>query len=203
MATGNGNLPNPTMSFSPFAILTAEEMNNIVENINALADGTGIGDGSVGTSDIANNAVTSSKIDFTTLGKFSAQRNAPMNVGTTATRIAFDTELYDIGGGFNPATGIFTCPTGMGGYWSFSGGIHVSSLANQVLAVDMRKNGVEFMRICRIDAASGGWAMYASGDVLLAPGDTVDLIGIVTGTARPLTGGSYQNYIMGHQLSRS
>lgn len=31
-------LPNPSMSFSPFAILTAEEMNDIVENIEALAD---------------------------------------------------------------------------------------------------------------------------------------------------------------------
>lgn len=62
MATGTGNLPNPAMSFSPFAILTAEEMNNLVENINALADGSGIGDGSIGTSDIANKAVTGAKL---------------------------------------------------------------------------------------------------------------------------------------------
>lgn len=109
--------------------------------------------------------------------------------------------IYDVGGGFNPATGIFTCPVGMGGYWHFSGGIHVSSLANQVLAIDMRKNGVEFARIGRIDAASGGWAMYGASDVLLAEGDTVDMIAIVTGTARPITGGSYQNFITGHQIS--
>src|SRR5690606_21274928 len=31
-------LPNPSMSFSPFAILTAEEMNDLVENIEALQD---------------------------------------------------------------------------------------------------------------------------------------------------------------------
>jgi hypothetical protein len=47
VATGTGNLPNDGMSFSPFAILTAEEMNDLVENIESLADGTGIGDGSV------------------------------------------------------------------------------------------------------------------------------------------------------------
>lgn len=47
MATGTGNLPNPTMSFSPFAILTAEEMNDLVENIESVADGTGIGDSAV------------------------------------------------------------------------------------------------------------------------------------------------------------
>lgn len=40
-------LPNPSMSFSPFAILTAEEMNDLVENIEALADGSGLDDGAV------------------------------------------------------------------------------------------------------------------------------------------------------------
>lgn len=43
-------LPNPSMSFSPFAILTAEEMNNLVENIEALADGSGLNTGAVGPS---------------------------------------------------------------------------------------------------------------------------------------------------------
>lgn len=40
-------LPNPSMSFSPFAILTAEEMNELVENIEALADGSGIDSGAI------------------------------------------------------------------------------------------------------------------------------------------------------------
>lgn len=35
------------MSFSPFAILTAEEMNDLVENIESLADGTGFDAGAV------------------------------------------------------------------------------------------------------------------------------------------------------------
>lgn len=47
MASGTGNLPHPALSFSPFAILTAEEMNDLVENIESLADGSGIGDGAV------------------------------------------------------------------------------------------------------------------------------------------------------------
>lgn len=67
MATGTGNLPNPGMSFSPFAILTAEEQNNLVENIESLATGTGIGDGAIGTSDLANAAVTKEKIDKATI----------------------------------------------------------------------------------------------------------------------------------------
>lgn len=68
MATGTGNLPNQGMSFSPFAILTAEEQNNLVENIESLATGSGIGDGAIATAKIADSAVTSDKIDWTTLG---------------------------------------------------------------------------------------------------------------------------------------
>ena len=56
MATGTGNLPASNDSTSPFQILTSEQMNNIKANIDALADGSGIGDGSV----------ASDKIDFTT-----------------------------------------------------------------------------------------------------------------------------------------
>jgi hypothetical protein len=47
MATGTGNLPNPSMSFSPFAILTAQELNDLVENIESTATGVGIGDGAI------------------------------------------------------------------------------------------------------------------------------------------------------------
>ena len=67
MATGTGNLPNPSMSFSPFAILTAEQMNNLVSNINSLATGTGIGDASVNTAAIADGAVTNAKISTTAI----------------------------------------------------------------------------------------------------------------------------------------
>lgn len=52
MATGTANLPNPGMSFSPFAILTAEEQNNLVENIESLATGSGQGDSSIRSTSI-------------------------------------------------------------------------------------------------------------------------------------------------------
>ena len=42
-------LPNPSMSFSPFAILTAEEMNDLVENIESLSSGVGIGNSTITT----------------------------------------------------------------------------------------------------------------------------------------------------------
>lgn len=59
-------LPNPSMAFTPFDILLAEELNDLVENIESLADGTGFDAGAIGTTDLADGAVTSAKVDFTT-----------------------------------------------------------------------------------------------------------------------------------------
>ena len=64
MATGTGNLPYPSKVYVPFDILTADELNEDVANIEALADGSGIGDGAIGNTDLANNAVTAVKTNF-------------------------------------------------------------------------------------------------------------------------------------------
>lgn len=52
MATGIGNLPYPGKSYTPFDILTAEELNEDVANIESLATGTGQGDASISASAI-------------------------------------------------------------------------------------------------------------------------------------------------------
>lgn len=57
MATGTGNLPYPGKSYSPFDILTAEELNEDVANIESLATGVGIGDGAIKAENISNNAI--------------------------------------------------------------------------------------------------------------------------------------------------
>lgn len=41
------SLPNPGMSFDPFDTLPASAMNDIVENIEALADGSGLNDDAI------------------------------------------------------------------------------------------------------------------------------------------------------------
>lgn len=64
MATGTGNLPHDGMDFTPFDILTAEEMDDLVENIESLADGTGIGDEAIGTSALGQSVVTAEKTAF-------------------------------------------------------------------------------------------------------------------------------------------
>ena len=97
------NLPNPSMSFSPFAILTAEEMNNIIENINSLADGTGFDAGAIGKADIASAAVDQSKIDFTNFIKVYSVANqsaVPATGGTGAVIATIDITSYPIGAEF-------------------------------------------------------------------------------------------------------
>lgn len=55
------SLPNPGMDAVPFTPLTAEFLDNMIENIESLADGTGFDAGAIGTTDIAAGAVTAAK----------------------------------------------------------------------------------------------------------------------------------------------
>lgn len=57
-------LPNPSMTFTPFDILTAQEMNDLVENDQALAAGTGFDAGAIPTTALANGSVTAAKVNF-------------------------------------------------------------------------------------------------------------------------------------------
>lgn len=61
------SLPYPSMTFVPLDVLTADEMNQLVANIESLADGSGLDAGAIGTSAIANSAITSELIDWTSL----------------------------------------------------------------------------------------------------------------------------------------
>lgn len=60
-------LPNPDMNFTSFDILTAEEMNELVANIESISDATGIEDGVILTRHLGQSVVTSDKIDYATL----------------------------------------------------------------------------------------------------------------------------------------
>lgn len=51
-------LPNPSMVFTPFDQLPASDLNDIVENIEALSDGTGLSTNAVTAAKLATNAIT-------------------------------------------------------------------------------------------------------------------------------------------------
>lgn len=60
-------LPNPSMSFSPFAILTAEEMNNLVENITALADWSAYTNNTLPYALLIDSSIPATKLNLLTL----------------------------------------------------------------------------------------------------------------------------------------
>lgn len=64
-------LPYPSMDFTPLDVLTADELDQLVANINAVNGGTAgtsqIADGAITTAKLASSAVSSTKIDWPTI----------------------------------------------------------------------------------------------------------------------------------------
>lgn len=93
------SLPNPGMNFTAFATLPASDLNDLVENIEALAAGTGFDAGAIGTTDIADGAITSPKLARTV-----AAGNGATITGTgnyVVTGIGFEPRVIEIWGGIN------------------------------------------------------------------------------------------------------
>lgn len=90
-------LPNPGMDFTPFDILTAAEMDNLVENIESLSAGTGFATGAIPTAAIANGAIDYTKVAAGAAVQFVT--NSASAVATTTTTIPFDDTIPQIGEG--------------------------------------------------------------------------------------------------------
>lgn len=64
-------LPYPSMDFTPLDVLTADELDQLVANINAVNNGTvstaTVADGAITTAKVADKAITEAKIDRTSL----------------------------------------------------------------------------------------------------------------------------------------
>lgn len=63
-------LPNPDMDFTPFDTLPASTLDDIIENVESLADGTGFTAGAIPSTALADNSVTPAKLNTngTTVG---------------------------------------------------------------------------------------------------------------------------------------
>lgn len=110
-------LPYPNMDFVPLDVLTADELDQIVANIEAINNamiGTGsisngaintakLADGAVSTPKVADGAITNGKIDFSTL-KF--------NYGTATPDTSQNYSSYDFGTYTIPETGIYVMIAG-------------------------------------------------------------------------------------------
>lgn len=129
MASGTGNLPNQNMDFTPFDILTAEEMDDLVENIESLADGSGIGDGAIGTDTLAQSAVTPDKLDTGAAYAYSNDAGTRANSSFGALT----------GGGTNPSVTVDVPNTGMV-FLSFGADAY-SSTTNELCEISVSTSG--------------------------------------------------------------
>lgn len=197
MATGTGNLPNPSMAFTPFDILLAEELNDLVENIEALAAGTGIGDGSIGTSDVADGAVTYPKIGA--FPKFSSYRNGGFTtVNSLISKYPINAIEYDPNSGFNITNNRYTIPAGAAGVWHISGRFSVQS-SSAVAFIILFVNGVERRRgsLSKANAEYNGLVM--GFDITLAANDYIEMY-YFTGAALGIEGGLVHSFFQGRWL---
>lgn len=79
-------LPYPDMVFVPLDILTAEELNQVVDNIESIANqfpvqSANIASGAITNTQLATNAVQSSNIDWTTLTSNLGSRQGRVYLG--------------------------------------------------------------------------------------------------------------------------
>lgn len=91
------SLPNPGMSFTPFDILPASDLNDIVENIEALALGTGLNDGVITTSKLSSGSnfqpVQKERMPY----KFRVYRAAAWASSNSYAKVDHDTTDFDTG----------------------------------------------------------------------------------------------------------
>lgn len=96
MATGTGNLPNQNMDFVPLAELPASDLDKLVENIESLADGSGIGDGAIPAGKLADGGIKgeSIRIQKTTAQPINQNTNYTLTFQTAIS--GYDTSLFEL-----------------------------------------------------------------------------------------------------------
>lgn len=160
-------LPYPDMNFTAFDILTAEEMNQLVANIEALSDGSGL----------APSSVTADKLNAASHYPFRVSRNASASTGAGSYAVvAFDTEQYDVGN--NVSSGVFTAP--VDGYYEFRWCVtaSMSSGASETYSSALHIDGSIYTRgnLVSSPGASGfNWGSGGSDVAYMTTGQTADI----------------------------
>lgn len=121
-------LPYPNMDFVPLDVLTADELDQIVANIDA------INNASIPTDSIANGAVTSDKIDWTTLAPYwkvvatSTSSSVTLPAGYRLYRVRLCGNKTNTN-----SWGVIGCPQATGTTW-----IYVQGMSNNTWATAER-----------------------------------------------------------------
>lgn len=157
--------------------------------------------GWISTAMLANGAV--SPLKWANPYKFSVYRNASQSVTSgTATKINFDTELYDSNNDYNNSTTYrYTAP--VNGFYHFDCGVEgTTSSGGGFTILYLYKNGSNIRQLSKlyIGTATGG---EASGgvDLQLAAGDYIEGFFYLTGTS--VVVGQNTAWLTGHLISQT
>lgn len=185
-------LPNPGMTFDPFDTLPASDLNKIVENIEALEDGSApIASVSYADTDIAN--------PF----KFRVYRASAQNTANNAVgKIQFDTENFDTNNNFDTTTNFrYTAP--VSGFYQLNASAGVTSGGTVSGFISIYKNGSELTRGSRnTPQSSSAFACTISDLVQLTAGDYVEVFWF-SNTTTSLDVGSSTVWFSGHLVSNT
>lgn len=108
--------------------------------------------------------------------EFGAQLTGNQSIpDNTDTTVVYDQEDTDTDGLYNPATGIFTVPTGLGGKWLVSAGVAWAANASGLRRLGLYRNGTT-SRVAGIrfpSAIAAQVEQVVSRTIRLADGDTI------------------------------
>lgn len=199
-------LPNPGMDAVPFTPLTAEFLDDMIENIESLSDGTGFENGAITTNTLAESAVTASK--WINPYRFSVHlaSNQSGLADSTYTKVLFDTKKFDTNNNF--ASNKYTAP--VAGFYQVNSYVQMLSVNNNGFfgQIYLYKNGVPIQMGAATYPQSTGAQLYASGNishlVQLAVGDTLEIYAwfdVGSGTTT-ITGGAINTTFSGFLVSK-
>lgn len=185
-------LPNPGMTFTPFDPLPASDLNDMVENIEAIQSGSS----SPVTTNVSKNLLTTDSNPY----KFRAYRTSSVSFGTSFTKFTFDTESYDTNNNF--ATGTYTAP--VSGFYQFNARCSTSQgSGTHRLVITLRKNGsTDVSR--GTDVFAGFFNGSALSDLVqLTAGNTVEIFALADASLAADVTDSSTCYFSGYLVSKT
>jgi hypothetical protein len=154
----------------------AAEFNGNIDNANiksgAAIDGSKLADDSVTAGKVVGLDKSNLTTDYNPY-KFRAYRSAAQNVGTTFTKVVYDTEVFDTNNNF--ATGTYTAPVA-GFYWFSVTHLVTTAGSGTFVQVHLYKNGsVDTLIAQTIGAVGGNWGSSNGTLIQLAANDTIEV----------------------------
>lgn len=166
--------------------------------INAAA----IIDATITAAKLAANAVPTTKIDYSSLPRFRAYRNASQGSANGAV-MQLNATNYDSHSVWNTSTYLCTIPAGFTGVWSWKWNIHSASSTG--ILSGLLRNGVLVARGAWVQFAGSFIAAPGATDFEVTAGDTFQLQAVVVSGSANVDGGAAPGmftYLSGHMVSR-